>query len=311
MLHPLRYLALLLTLALLPGCGRPPEGPFQVATNVWPGYEPFFLARQMGELPPEDFRLVEMSDASDCLRALQAGRVSAATLTLDETFTLLQEGEDLQVVLVLDISNGADVLLGRPGVNSLAELKGRRIGAENTAVGAYMLSRALERAGLYPGEVEMVPVTMGAHEAAFQSGAVDAIVTYEPNRTRLLAGGAQVLFDSSQIPNEIFDVLVVRGEAARTNPAAVARLQEAWFKTLAYIHEYPQESARRMAPREGLEPEAFRMALKGLSFPDAAAEAQLRKGDLLAPARRLADLMLRKRLLAHPVDPSLLLPPSR
>lgn len=306
-----RLLSVSLILALLGGCGRPPEAPFQIAANVWPGYEPLFLARQLGELDTRAFRLVEMSSGSDSIRALRAGRVSAAAITLDEALTLLQDGVDLQVVLVMDVSSGGDVLLGRSGVDSLSGLKGRRVGIANTGVGAYLFTRALDHAGLRPEDVRVVPVTEAAHEAAFRSGTVDALVTFEPARTRLLAEGAKVLFDSSRIPEGIFDVMVVRGEAVRAQPAAVARLRAAWFKALSHLREHPAEAARRMAPREGLEPEAFRHALEGLTFPDAAAEARMREGGILAPARRLADIMVQRRLLARPVDPARLFPPPR
>lgn len=308
MTWPLRLLFPLGLLCLMEGCGRPPEQPFQVATCVWPGYEPLFLARQLGALDPKTCRLVQMPTTSDCIRALQAGRVEAAAMTLDEAFTVLQDDGDLQVVLVMDVSNGADALLGRPGVDSLAALKGRRVGVESSAVGAYLLTRALEQVGLRPDDIRLVPLSEGAHLTAYRSGAVDALVTLEPVRTRLLGEGAKVLFDSSQIPSEIFDVLVVRGSEARQHPAAVAQIREAWFKALSYLKTQPQDAARRMAPREGLEPEAFLLVLKGLDFPDAAADARMRAGSLLPPARRLAELMLQKRLLRHPVDPARLFP---
>ncbi|GLH74362.1 hypothetical protein GETHLI_28640 [Geothrix limicola] len=308
MIRPLRLLCLTWLLVLSTGCGRPPEPPLQVATCVWPGYEPLFLARQLGALDAKTCRLLQMPTTSDCIRAFQSGRVSAAAMTLDEAFTVLQDGVDLQVVLVMDVSHGADVLLGGPKVHTLADLKGRRVGLETSAVGAYLLSRALDKAGLGPEDIHVVPLSEGAHVAAYRNGTVDALVTLEPVRTRLLGEGARILFDSSQIPNEIFDVLVVRGSVARQRPEAVAQLREAWFRALAYLRAQPREAARRMAPREGQEPEAFLRTLDGLAFPDARAEARMRGGELLPPARRLADLMLKKGLLRRPVDPARLFP---
>ena len=307
MLPLLRILAALLLLAPAPSCERRRIAALQVATNVWPGYEPLYLARQLGMLEPAGVRLVEMPNSTDTLRALRGGMVGAAALTLDEALTLLQDGMDLRIVLVLDISNGADALLGGPGVNSLLELRGRRVGVENNAVGAYLLARALEHAGMRTEELKVVPVTENAHEEALRSAAVDAIVTFEPARSRLIARGAKVLFDSRQLPQEIFDVLVVQAETLRSHPEGVAKLREAWFQALEHLERDPEDATRRMAPREGLEPRSFRRALQGLEFPGRDAERRLREGGLLAPARRLVEVMVRNRLLRRPVDPAQLL----
>lgn len=301
------FACLLLAFAAGSGCERRPAEPLQVATNVWPGYEPLYLARQLRALDPARFRLVEMPNATDALRALRAGMVSAAALTLDETLTLLQEGVDLRIAVVLDVSNGADALVARPGLGSLRGLKGRRIGVEHSAVGAYMLARALERAGLDAQDVETVRVTENGHLEAYRSGAVDAVVTFDPSRSRLIALGAEPMFDSSQIPEEIFDVLVVRTEVLRAHPEVAPQLREAWFRALDHLQREPEDAARRMAPREGVDPSAFQASLRGLEFPNRDREQQLRSGALLAPARRLAETMLRHRLLKRPVDPSILL----
>ena len=294
-------------LAALAGCGQPAGTPFQIATNVWIGYEPLYLARSLGKLDPREFRLVEMSNSTDSIRALRTGMVQAAALTLDEAYTLLQDGVDLRLVLVTDVSSGADAILGKPGVDSLPALKGKRVGVENATVGGYLLSRALESVSLRPEDLMVLPLTEGEIEEAFRKGAVDAVVTFDPVRSRLLAAGAVVLFDSSRIPNEIFDVLVVRAEAARQDPDRLERLRAAWFEALAHLQANPRDAIRRMAPREAIAPEVFQKALSGLTLPDRDAEAKLRFGGIQGPARRLADLMLRNKLLVRPVDPSRLL----
>src|SRR6185436_4054176 len=148
---------------------------------------------------------------------------------------LHQDIADLKIVLVLDFSNGADVVMAKPDIGSLQELRGRRIGYETTPFGAYMLTRSLEHAGLRLDEVKMVSVELDQHEKAFRAGEVDAIVTSEPSRSRLLATGAKLLFDSSKIPSEVTDVLVARESYLKSNPEAVEALLRGWFKALKYM----------------------------------------------------------------------------
>jgi ABC-type nitrate/sulfonate/bicarbonate transport system substrate-binding protein len=116
----LSYLAAAAALPWLSGCSDPPS-PLNVGTIVFPGYELLFLAREQGLLPEPGIRLVELLSSTDNLRLLAAGRLQAATLTLDEVLTARADGLDLRVVLVLDLSDLAgkrilDVLAVRADV---------------------------------------------------------------------------------------------------------------------------------------------------------------------------------------------------
>ena len=107
--------------------------PLAVGTNVWPGYEPLYLARNLGYYN-DSIRLVEYSSATEVLRAIRNKLIDVATLTLDEVLLLRQSGVDVRSVLVTDISNGGDVIVARPGIETLADLKGRKVGVESTAL---------------------------------------------------------------------------------------------------------------------------------------------------------------------------------
>ncbi|HEX9047206.1 MAG TPA: hypothetical protein VF988_09290, partial [Verrucomicrobiae bacterium] len=60
-------------LLLSTGCAEKEAPPMPIGMNVWPGYEPLFLARHEGNLPAGQFRLVEFSDASEVARAFRNG----------------------------------------------------------------------------------------------------------------------------------------------------------------------------------------------------------------------------------------------
>lgn len=174
---------------LLAGCG--PARKLRIASHVWPGYELMFLARSLGWLDERRASLLETASATASMQAIADGRADGAALTLDEVLRVRADGVPLSVVLVFDISAGADVLLARPGIESLAGLKGRRIGFEQGAVGTLMLDHALREAGLAAGEVVQVPLPFDRHEAAWREGALDALITFEPVAGRLVGAGAR------------------------------------------------------------------------------------------------------------------------
>ncbi len=78
------------------------------------------------------------------LRAFKNNIVEVAALTLDEVVALEESGIAVEIILVLDISEGADVIMARPELNDIQSLIGAKVAFESTAVGAYTLSRALE-----------------------------------------------------------------------------------------------------------------------------------------------------------------------
>jgi len=295
------------------GCKPKPEPPMRIGMDVWPGYEPLFLARHDGNLPEQDFRLVEFSNGSSVGRAFRNGTIEAACLTMDEVFYLVQDGFDPVLLLVLDESNGADVLLARPEIKSLSELKGKRVGVEVSAVETYTLTRALQHANLAVKDVMPVYLPMEEHLKAFKSGAVDAVVTYEPMRSKLLAQGAVDLFNSSMIPGEIVDVLVVRRDYLEKNPARAQMLRQAWFAALQKINQSPMEAAKVMAVRELITPENFAASLHGLILPDEATCREMLEGQrpkLLESAKRLKTVMRDAGLLQQdiPLEPLFTLP---
>ncbi|RME33235.1 MAG: hypothetical protein D6786_08240 [Gammaproteobacteria bacterium] len=298
-------LSFILCLLLLYACSPPPQ-PLRVAAIPWPGYEALFLARAQGHLDPFAVHLVEMESATSVLHELRNGTVDAAALTLDETLSAIAQGVPLAVVLVLDISDGADALLARPGIERLDELRGRKVGVETSALGALMLQSALEAGGLKPSDVVVVPLTVDSHERAFERGEIDAVVTFEPVRSRLLRAGARLLFDSRQIPGRIIDVLAVRTDRVADHATALEHLLRAWFRALAFQRNHPERAARLMQPRLRLEVEAILAAFDGIEQPDAAANRSLLSGSpapLDERARELARFMAAHGLLPTDFSP--------
>ena len=289
---------------LLSACIKSPQEPLRLGTNVWLGYEPLYLARKLGDLKPDTVRLVEYVSATQVMRGLIDGTIDAGALTLDEAILLRQQGLDVQIILVMDYSAGADALVAHAGIKNLKALKGKRVGVETTALGAYMMQRALEKGGLRLNEVKIVPLELSQHEQAYLDGKIDAVVTFDPVRSRLLAQGANSLLDSSQLPGEVVDVLVVRNDVLAQQQSNIVSLLKTWFKTLAYIKAKPLLAARGMTARQKLEEADVLKALEGIELPDYSKNRSLlghQPVALKTQADRLVNVMLQNNLLAGSV----------
>jgi NitT/TauT family transport system substrate-binding protein len=288
----------------LPGCARESESALRIGTNVWIGSEPLYLARELGQLDPKAVQLVEYPSASEVLRAFRNQAIDGMAISLDELFGLAVDGLQPRVILVIDVSNGADVVVGRAGMRTMRDLKGKRIAVESGALGAFVLSRALALNGMHTGDVTVVHLESNEHPGAFEKGQVDGAVTFDPYRAQLLRAGGTTLFDSTRIPGEIVDLVAVRANVLEQRPNAAKALLTGWFKATDYLSREPKDAARRMGIRQQTSGEQFLEALKGLRIPSREENLKMLGGakpELAVSGRRLMDLMLEAKLLRAPV----------
>ena len=261
------------------GCSQAQS--LRVGIHPWVGYESLELAQQFKWLP-EGVELVRMEELTTSAAALQAGKVDAACLTLDEVLRLRAEGTPVTVGLVFDVSAGADVLLVRPGIERLAGLSGKRIGIEPGPLGALVLGSALDAAGLKRSAVQVVNLPSDRQLDAWRRNEVDALVCYEPTATLLQREGARRLFDSRQMPDTILDVLAIRTGRIAGRDDKLRAVVAAHFRGLKHMQGNRQDALYRIAERQRMTAQEVGQALSGVFFPTLEANRQY-----LAPAGRL------------------------
>ena len=294
------FLLVLSLLLLTSGCSPSPE-PVRIASPVWIGNELLFLARSRGWLDEDLVTLRETEASSESLKLLARGDVDGATLTLNEVLLARQDGIPLTIILVLDISVGADVVLAAEPMANLASLRGMRVGFEHGTVGELMMMQALRSAGLDTDDIEAIDIPADRHVAAWSDGLVDVIVTYEPWASRIRAMDAVPVFDSREIPEYIVDVLAIRSDRmGRSRDQALRQLVTAQLRSLEQFQRNPQDAAFRMSPRLNLPVAEVLPAFRGLVLPDKAANHRLLSGrdaELLPSARALMAFKIEQGLL--------------
>ncbi|MBR0568099.1 ABC transporter substrate-binding protein [Azoarcus sp. L1K30] len=296
---------------MLNACMPPPE-PLRFGANAWPGYASLRAAEVLGLITPAQLQVLDFPSTSMVLSAFRNGMIDVAGLTLDEALMLAAEEQAPRIILVFDFSAGADVVLAQPGIVSVAQLKGARVGVETEALGAYLIGRALAGAGLSAEDVDIVSIPLDGHESAFVAGQVDALVTFDPVRSSLLARGAKLLFSSRAIPGEIVDVLVVRAPLLARRKADLRALVDAHFAGRARMLANPADVAAKLEARLSLSEAQFRAALGLMEMPDVPANRRLLgqgEGGLAATLERMGQVMRSLGLLEQvPVLDALLVP---
>jgi len=281
------------------------KAPLSIGTNIWPGYEPLYLARKLGYFDNKGIHLVEFASATQVVHAFRNRVILAAALTLDEALLLKDYGLDPKLILVFDISEGADVIMAKKEITSMAALKGKRIGVENTALGAFVLMRALQLNNLKISDISIVSLPINEHDNAFESGKVDALITFDPVRSRLLKKGCHEIFTSKDMPGEIVDVLVVNREALVSHQAEIDSLLEGWFRAVRYFEVRPGEAAKVMAERQRVSAAEVLDSFVGLHILDLSDNMKMMGAPgspLLGDAGRMAEMMVESKLLKSQPD---------
>lgn len=307
------YLKLVICLLLLmsQGCTEQ-SGPraLRLGTNIWPGYEPLYLARELGYYDNHKVRLIEYTSMTQVVRAYQNDMLDAAALTLDEAIRLSASGERSRIVLVTDISNGGDALVARGDIDSVAELKGRRIGIEHSALGFYMLWRILELNEVSKKDIVLVSLQASEHERALQEGRVDAVITYDPIRSRMLDQGAKLLFDSREIPGEIVDVLIVKEDRLKVMEPYIEHLKTGWYRAVEQLDKDPAGSARILSNRLRLPVDQVLATYKNMTLPDRQLNLRLLENgeasELYPVSKKLSMVMYSMGLINQEVETSMM-----
>lgn len=234
--------------------------------SAWPGWFPWQVAQEQKifDTTKASINLKWFDGYLESISTLTAQQISANSQTLNDTVSSLSAGADQVVVLVNDNSTGNDKVIVREGINSIADLKNKKVAAEEGAVDHFLLLLGLEKAGLSAQDIQFIPLETGKAAAAFVAGQVDAVAVFAPFTTQALKrSGSKELFSSKDFPGAIPDHLVVTRKFLNEHPEQVQAMVDSWFVTLDYIKANPDKAIAIMARRAGVSTDEYKEYAKG------------------------------------------------
>ncbi|MDH5729509.1 MAG: ABC transporter substrate-binding protein [Gammaproteobacteria bacterium] len=269
--HYFRNLVLIVVAMLfLTACTNTENAAIKLGINPWPGYEFLYLAQEMGfyEQVGVDVKIIEYGSLSDVRRGYERGNLDAMATTLIELLQVKEHSKrDPVVFLIADFSYGGDVIIARKSINSIGELKKKKIGADTTSLPIFILARALKLHNLSLDDIHIVPLEQTELEQAYINGELDAVVTYPPVSVRLQSrADSSIVFSTKEIPGEVIDVISVEKKLLEKRPEDIRKIKAAWQLALQYSKKNPAEAHQIMAKREGISAEEFRQALGDLQI---------------------------------------------
>lgn len=228
---------------------------FKVAWSIYVGWMPWGYAADTGIVKKWadkygiTIEVTQFNDYVESMNQYTAGAYDAVTLTnMDGLSIPAAGGVDTTAVIIGDFSAGNDAVILKDKT-ALADIKGLSVNLVEFSVSHYLLARALESAGMTERDVNVVNTSDPDMVGAFQTPDVTAMVTWNPMVSEILAlPGATSVFDSSQIPGEIIDMMVANSGVLKDNPDFGKALAGIWYDTMAVMTaDTPEGAAARAA----------------------------------------------------------------
>jgi NitT/TauT family transport system substrate-binding protein len=259
--------------------------PLKIAYSDWPGW----VAWEVGI--KKDWFKEEGVDAQfvwfeyvPSMEAFAAGQVDAVAMTNGDSLVTGATGAPNVAIMINDISNGNDMVVARPGIENIKDLKGKKIGVEVGFVCHLLLLKALEANGMEESDVTLVNVPTHETAKALASGDVDAIAAWQPNSGQALQAvpGSKAIFTSADVPGLIYDVLAVNPASLSARRDDWEKVVRVWYRIVDFIKdpETHAEAIEIMAARVNLPAEEYAKFVAGtkiLSLEEA--KKAFEKGD--------------------------------
>lgn len=239
----LRYITIfIITTSLLFACQgskmtQMKRSPLKVAFINFIGYNSAIIAQKKGFFQAQgvevelkyDIKFAQLQQAD-----FSAGKYDGIGITLGSFIILSAKNPDMQAVMVVDETNGADVVVAQPDIKTVADLKGKNLGALLGSFSEVFVTQMLKTANLTNEDVNLVKVEASEIPPNLKNNTIQAGHTWEPYLSDALNSGGHIIFTSKQTPGLILDLVVFRGNIIRDRAQDIRSFVQAWLQAATY-----------------------------------------------------------------------------
>jgi NitT/TauT family transport system substrate-binding protein len=254
--------------------------PLKIAYSDWPGWVAWEIAIQKGWIKQAgvdaEFLWFEYGPS---MEAFTAGKVDAVMVTNGDALVTGANGAKNVIIMLTDYSNGNDMIIAKPGIKSVRELKGKKIGLEVGVVEHLMLLNALKKNGMTESDLTIVNTPTAQTPQVLASGQVDAVAAWQPNAGQALKAlaGSKAIYTSADEPGLIYDTITVTPQSLAQRRADWVKFVSLWDKVVAYLQDpaTKADALKIMAARTGSTPADYAAFLGGTRFLTLAESAKV------------------------------------
>ena len=243
------------------------------AYPFWFGFAPTQVAQNLGYFAEEDLEVTWVfdNDRANVYPALDGGDIDCTMRTIGEHMSRpLTPDSNLVIIGVIDVSVGADGVVGAPGINSVTDLVGKVFAGEINHPGTVMTAHALKQAGHSLSEVDLRLIATDDASAVFEDSEVAAVATWEPMLSEIVRNtsrkGSHILLSSKDFNGLITDIVIVNKQSYAANREKYAKLMRGIYRAVDLYKKNPAKFLEVAAPTYDVTPEVMKGDLGGVYY---------------------------------------------
>jgi NitT/TauT family transport system substrate-binding protein len=212
----------------------------KIGWSIYVGWMPWDYAdaegilKKWGDKYNVELKLMPKMDYIASIEAYVAGQLDACVMTNMEALDMpCASGIKSTALIIGDYSNGNDAILTRDGI-TIDNIKGNAVYLVELSVSHYLLNRYLQTKNLKEKDIKITNTSDSDIAPIFISNKdAKVVVTWNPLVMEIMKNpGISKVYDSSEIPGEILDLLMVRTDLLEKHPEVGKALVGAWYEVM-------------------------------------------------------------------------------
>lgn len=247
--------------------------PLRIGITSWVGFDVIRYAQPAGIFKQRglNVELVQFENQQDSSRAVMRGSLDAAFASFGDVMQVDSGASKPLVLLTTNISAGADGIVAQPSIKSVADLRGKKVGAKLGTVNHLILLEALKAQQIQPADVEILDYSNEVAAEKIKAGAIDAAVLWEPmlgETAKSIKGN--IIHTTKQVDSLVIDTLMSSDKSVNTKKAELKQFMLAWFDVMHAVETQPSQVFSTVGQALGQSGEAFASDYAGLKKGDRA-----------------------------------------
>jgi NitT/TauT family transport system substrate-binding protein len=245
--------------------------PLRVGITSWAGFDIALYAQPSGIFKQRglEVEFVRFENQQDSSRAVMRGALDAAFASFWDVMQVDPGNGKPVVLMTTNISAGADGIVAKPEIKSVADLRGKKVGAKLGTVNHLILLEALKAHQIKPSEVQILDYSNDVAAQKIEAGEIDAAVLWEPmlgEIAKKIKGNA--IYTTKQVDSLVIDILMSSDSIVKAKKAQLKQFMLAWFDVMHAVETQPTKVFDTVGKKLGQSGASFARDYAGLKPGD-------------------------------------------